>query len=119
MIKCGKMDRLIRVLALPIFEEPGISAAVQRDINTILSNEWTVVIPSVWASFKDTTGSEVENGDVLKSERSAIFEVRYTSLILEEHYIDLDSRIWRIRSIADFGRKEGLQIVASTIALLS
>lgn len=114
MIKAGKLDRYIDILTLPLPAEGTYTAVNPKSVNAV--NSWVNLFSGVPAQVVDIGGAENDENKRLKSERTAVFTTRFSSLIKETHFIRYDLAIWRIERLEELGRREGLNITAVKIS---
>ena len=70
---------------------------------------------TVWANVKFSTGKEKLNIEKSESStQSALFKIRYHSNITTENSILFNSQKYNIKSIVPLGKKDALEILATT-----
>ena len=72
-------------------------------------------LATVWARVTEQHGREFLAADQTVAEQRAVFRIRHRSDVTEEMRISYNSRIYEIQSIAELGRRVGLDI--NTLAL--
>lgn len=70
-------------------------------------------LATVWAQAKPLRGSERFEADRENAERTVTFRIRHRTDIDEEMRIVFDGDNYDIESIAEIGRSEGLEIIAT------
>lgn len=92
------------------------SITIQQRATTLDSfgqaNETWTDVATVRARRRDTTGREYHSQGQQIAEQQTVFRIRWRSGLNTAMRISHDSRIYDIRSIAEMGRREALDIAA-------
>jgi SPP1 family predicted phage head-tail adaptor len=100
-LRAGDLDRRITI------ERP---AAAQNGFGEDVPS-WAEVA-TVWASKRDLTGAEYFRAASINAEITTRFRLRYLAGLTADMRIVIGSEIYVIASIAELGRREGLEIMA-------
>lgn len=76
----------------------------------------TAVLATVWAEKRDLRGREFFAANAVNAEVETVFRIRYRDDVTPENLISFDGSEFDIVSVAEIGRKEGLEIMATARA---
>lgn len=101
MLEAGKLDRRVDILAVTTGADDmgGVTHA-------------TSVVATVWAEKHDLRGREFYAANADNAEIETRFRIRYRDDVTAENLISYDGREFEIVSVAEIGRREGLEIMA-------
>jgi SPP1 family predicted phage head-tail adaptor len=98
----GKMDRRISLLRRSLARnEHGEQVETFTEYAT------------VWAEKRDVNGREYFTAQQVVAENTARFFIRYRSDVLLTDRISCGGRTYNLTHVAEIGRKDGLEIIAS------
>lgn len=106
MLAAGKLDRVVRILTVTETADAVLNGLVRT----------TVTLADVWAEKRDLRGREFFAGAAANSEIDTIFRIRWRSDVTPLDRLSLDGREYDIVSVAEIGRREGLEINAKARA---
>jgi SPP1 family predicted phage head-tail adaptor len=86
------------------------------DSNGFRAETYPSSYATVWAQKLDIIGREYVAMKQLQSEVSTRFRLRYRSDVLVTDRLTMDGVAYDIHSVAEIGRKEGLEIMASVVS---
>lgn len=106
-MRFGKLDRQITFQAL----------TEVKDAMGGITETWANLAtdPTVWAEKRDMAGRETWASQQYNAEIDTVFIVRYRSDITPKMRIAYDGRYYNIEAIKEFGRRDGLEIMAGTV----
>lgn len=100
-MRSGDMDRKIIIQ----------SRTLSKNASGEAEETWAT-FATVWAQKLDFAGKEYFAAKQVNSEVSTKFKIRWLSGLKMEMRISFDSIIYDIQSIAELGRREGIEIMA-------
>ena len=103
-MRIGQLDRRIIIQT----NTPAASAS------GAMASSWATHA-TVWARVTEQGGREFLDAEQTVAEQKAVFRIRYLSTVTEEMRISYNGRFYDIQSIAELGRRVGLDI--NTVAL--
>lgn len=100
-MQAGKLDRRI-VIQTPTATRDGAGQPVKT---------WGL-LATVWAKVEHLRGKEPFQGEQFNAQRTSVFTIRHRTDVDETMQIIFDGDTYDIQSIAEKGRREGLEITA-------
>lgn len=76
---------------------------------------WPTAYATVWASKRDVRAREYFSAQQVNAEITTVFQIRYRSDVVATDRILCDGLSYNIHSIAEIGRREGLEIMATAV----
>lgn len=101
----GKLDRRIDLLA------------TTQDVDAMGGpTKTTAVLATVWAEKRNLRGRERFAAAAISAEIDTVFRIRYRDDVTPVDAISCDGRTYDVVSVAEIGRREGLEIMATARA---
>ena len=100
-MQAGKLDRRITIQSRTLAKD-GAGQPVET---------WATLC-TVWAHFESLRGKEPFEGQQFNAQRVSVFMIRWRDDVDETMQIIFDGDTYNIQSIAEKGRREGLEITA-------
>jgi SPP1 family predicted phage head-tail adaptor len=104
MIRSGNLDR--RVVIQTSTESQGSTGEVTPSWSTFAT---------VWASRRDTLGSERVRAGAETAMADAVFRIRWLSGVTAKMRLTEGSDVWDIVALAELGRREGLDLTCTRV----
>lgn len=104
MIRSGRLDRTVVIQ----------SATVAQDSIGAEKKTWST-LATVPAEYIPVGGSEAIAGNILQSQKTARFIIRYRSDVTVKNRLTFESDTWDISYLREIGRREGLEITAQVV----
>ena len=103
----GKRDRRITLQR--------VTQTVEAGSGGVATEAWASVYANVWACVVPVAGREVLSANRVLAGRSARFYVPFLPGITTKDRISYDGASWNISSIAEIGRRDGMEILAEAV----
>ena len=100
-MQAGKLDRRIVIQSRSLAQD-GAGQPVET---------WATLC-TVWANVEHLRGSEPFQGEQFNAQRKTTFKVRWRDDIDETMQVVFDDDTYRVQSVVEIGRREGLEITA-------
>lgn len=103
-MQAGKLDRRVVIQ----------TSAETQDAMGAPSVTWST-FATVWASRRDTRGSERVRAGAETAMADAVFRIRYLAGVTAKMRVLEGSDTWDIEAVAELGRREGLDLTCSRV----
>ena len=105
-MQAGRLDRLIELRHRVLDDDPESRQKVEA---------WPTAYASVWAQKVDVRGREYLAAKQVNADLTTTFRIRHRTDVVTTDRIVYNGTQYSIQSIAEIGRLEGLEIMATSI----
>jgi SPP1 family predicted phage head-tail adaptor len=99
----GRLDRLVELRHRVLTRDPNSGEQLET---------WPAAYAEVWAEKKDLRGREFFAARTVNSELTTTWKIRHRTDVLMTDRLVYDGLVYTINSIAEIGRREGLELQA-------
>lgn len=107
-MRAGQLDRRITIQSL-VDTVDGTGSNVKT----------TTTLATVWAQKVDLRGTEALEAGKLEGRQISKFRIRFLTGVTTKHQISYSGQNYNIISIAEMGRREGLEFMAEVVDVTS